>query len=378
MTRFRPWQARASTSHASDRDVQQRTEPAQEAEHRCGEPQQRREPTHVRQGGQLKDRQDRPDRESDESAHGHEDPRGAPALIGGRQWPDETGWGVARSGGSALERLGIPLPRVLAASSSFELGAVEVLPGGSSFKHDRDDQCNLDARHRGPKRHVPSDVLEEAQRRARRSGHHRAPALPPASSALFRFRLSNTNPCSQQGFFESPLSDSNRRPLPYHGSALPTELRGRAAHRVPRRAGAQGVDRPARSRSARSTATSGSRSSGSVSAPRRSTWSVTSSWIAPTHARKTCGPGSEAPARAARWIVASWSAKRACTAARRSSARGPAASTSIRNVRANAGFAASVSRYLAGPARAIATGPSGAASRIASSMASSMSSTPAS
>ena len=27
----------------------------------------------------------------------------------------------------------------------------------------------------------------------------------------------------------SPLPDSNRRPLPYHGSALPTELRGRSA-----------------------------------------------------------------------------------------------------------------------------------------------------
>src|SRR5215207_3473131 len=31
----------------------------------------------------------------------------------------------------------------------------------------------------------------------------------------------------EQGFRESPLPDSNRRPLPYHGSALPTELRGR-------------------------------------------------------------------------------------------------------------------------------------------------------
>src|SRR4051794_23673722 len=30
-------------------------------------------------------------------------------------------------------------------------------------------------------------------------------------------------------FGESPLPDSNRRPLPYHGSALPTELRGRYA-----------------------------------------------------------------------------------------------------------------------------------------------------
>src|SRR5262245_19462495 len=28
-------------------------------------------------------------------------------------------------------------------------------------------------------------------------------------------------------WFASPLPDSNRRPLPYHGSALPTELRGR-------------------------------------------------------------------------------------------------------------------------------------------------------
>ena len=31
----------------------------------------------------------------------------------------------------------------------------------------------------------------------------------------------------RQALSASPLSDSNRRPLPYHGSALPTELRGR-------------------------------------------------------------------------------------------------------------------------------------------------------
>ena len=30
----------------------------------------------------------------------------------------------------------------------------------------------------------------------------------------------------------SPLTDSNRRPLPYHGSALPTELRGRSPTRL--------------------------------------------------------------------------------------------------------------------------------------------------
>jgi len=29
------------------------------------------------------------------------------------------------------------------------------------------------------------------------------------------------------GTLQSPLTDSNRRPLPYHGSALPAELRGR-------------------------------------------------------------------------------------------------------------------------------------------------------
>jgi hypothetical protein len=33
----------------------------------------------------------------------------------------------------------------------------------------------------------------------------------------------------------SPLSDSNRRPLPYHGSALPAELRGRSELSVSRR-----------------------------------------------------------------------------------------------------------------------------------------------
>src|SRR4051794_14867126 len=34
-------------------------------------------------------------------------------------------------------------------------------------------------------------------------------------------------------FEKSPLPDSNRRPLPYHGSALPTELRGHFAGSVP-------------------------------------------------------------------------------------------------------------------------------------------------
>jgi len=42
-------------------------------------------------------------------------------------------------------------------------------------------------------------------------------------------------------FPRSPLADSNRRPLPYHGSALPTELRGQGGNRSPRvLAGMQG------------------------------------------------------------------------------------------------------------------------------------------
>jgi hypothetical protein len=35
-----------------------------------------------------------------------------------------------------------------------------------------------------------------------------------------------------QALTESPLTDSNRRPLPYHGSALPAELRGRRRERI--------------------------------------------------------------------------------------------------------------------------------------------------
>ena len=33
-----------------------------------------------------------------------------------------------------------------------------------------------------------------------------------------------------RGFRRSPLTDSNRRPPPYHGGALPTELRGQGGH----------------------------------------------------------------------------------------------------------------------------------------------------
>src|SRR4051812_46846746 len=46
---------------------------------------------------------------------------------------------------------------------------------------------------------------------------------PRTSPAL----ASNKKPRRSRAFVKSPLPDSNRRPLPYHGSALPTELRGR-------------------------------------------------------------------------------------------------------------------------------------------------------
>jgi hypothetical protein len=36
---------------------------------------------------------------------------------------------------------------------------------------------------------------------------------------------------SMAGVSRSPLPDSNRRPPPYHGGALPTELRGQPGHR---------------------------------------------------------------------------------------------------------------------------------------------------
>src|ERR1700745_1820992 len=46
------------------------------------------------------------------------------------------------------------------------------------------------------------------------------------------------------GATASPLTESNRRPSPYHGDALPTELRGRSRRICrPARPGATGHDR---------------------------------------------------------------------------------------------------------------------------------------
>src|ERR671930_1588302 len=49
----------------------------------------------------------------------------------------------------------------------------------------------------------------------------RSPQRPPVKT---------TEVAAKQAKTRSPLTDSNRRPPPYHGGALPTELRGRSRH----------------------------------------------------------------------------------------------------------------------------------------------------
>jgi hypothetical protein len=58
----------------------------------------------------------------------------------------------------------------------------------------------------------------------RRSPHDRRRASRPEHKSL-----------DVRGFLQSPLTDSNRRPPPYHGGALPTELRGRSPAKCNRR-----------------------------------------------------------------------------------------------------------------------------------------------
>src|SRR3954466_12206020 len=41
-----------------------------------------------------------------------------------------------------------------------------------------------------------------------------------------------TGPAGRVPVFQSPFTESNRRPSPYHGDALPTELKGRARRAV--------------------------------------------------------------------------------------------------------------------------------------------------
>jgi hypothetical protein len=69
------------------------------------------------------------------------------------------------------------------------------------------------------------------------SARHECPAVPGLGTAAAKIAVSAANTPSprlpaqqkalpERGFNRSPLSDSNRRPPPYHGGALPTELRG--------------------------------------------------------------------------------------------------------------------------------------------------------
>jgi hypothetical protein len=77
----------------------------------------------------------------------------------------------------------------------------------------------------------PSALSAERRRRkfelftvpARRPRVRFVSATPPSVSRA------KTQTCNMQAICRSPLTDSNRRPPPYHGGALPTELRGRSA-----------------------------------------------------------------------------------------------------------------------------------------------------
>src|SRR2546423_14305057 len=65
-----------------------------------------------------------------------------------------------------------------------------------------------------------------------------APGLPEMYPRCTRVLHGQaTKNVNLQAFHRSPLTDSNRRPPPYHGGALPTELRGRALDSSPGSAG---------------------------------------------------------------------------------------------------------------------------------------------
>ncbi len=94
-----------------------------------------------------------------------------------------------------------------------------------------------------------------------------------------------------QGFCGSPLTDSNRRPPPYHGGALPTELRGRSVQSsdgFPRRSLARSArSSPSRSRllSLRPPSLPPSRA---CAAPMPSALECSTTPRAPTSARSAC------------------------------------------------------------------------------------------
>jgi hypothetical protein len=93
--------------------------------------------------------------------------------------------------------------------------------------------ASTDTRSFGLDRYLPEDVrtiLEERFWHAVEEKANDIEAFMARGSCdrdRFRFEASTEG---TRGNKPSPLADSNRRPPPYHGGALPTELRGRAAH----------------------------------------------------------------------------------------------------------------------------------------------------
>ena len=76
-------------------------------------------------------------------------------------------------------------------------------------------------RRDGEHERLQSLVKGESWGTRRHPARFRAPATVEAARADAR------NASDLQASYASPAPDSNRRPLPYHGSALPTELAGR-------------------------------------------------------------------------------------------------------------------------------------------------------
>src|SRR5256885_6217432 len=72
-------------------------------------------------------------------------------------------------------------------------------------------------------RGVSTATFEPASASASRAGRAAAPISAAGPILTARHRLQRGTPSRNP----SPAPDSNRRPLPYHGSALPTELAGR-------------------------------------------------------------------------------------------------------------------------------------------------------
>jgi hypothetical protein len=106
----------------------------------------------------------------------------------------------------------------------------------ASVSPSTDDLARRSGAHQLPggarRRRSDAAHVHQLRRTARSSADAQcSPGAATTSAARgsgHRIRSAKEKTALQRGF-SSPLTDSNRRPLPYHGSALPTELRGRGA-----------------------------------------------------------------------------------------------------------------------------------------------------